>query len=325
MRRGKRKEVSSSAKKHASRHMQVPKQQGNTVYDLEDLLIEMLVGAAPGASNGTDIENLIYSATGSTAELGYDFGFSVGRSMALKLGRESGMASVLDRIGLKDSTYNPFADEVMITSRSRKHHPHANVGHSIHVYESGVIAGYLSTSTGIRINASENRCTCNGASECQFLASHLPKRRFIPSGAAATISGIASVLSERKFSKPSVEYYRILACVPLLDPSMSEQVEKIMFMAGQRMSKLSADPDPAYVVENVSNYFGATSFSVKASGRKSIIRLRYESYNSIRPFVGMPAAILSGFYSSRGYRLGAHFTRNSNGGYTNTIKATRKI
>ncbi len=305
-----------SAKPRVSEH------QGSSVHDIEDLLIGMLVGCRPSQSNGTSIENLIYSTTSSTAELGYDFGFSVGRSMAFKLGKESGISSVLDRIGLKDSLYNPFVDEVMITSM-HKHGQRGKPGPgAIHIYESGVIAGYLSASTGIRINASERRCVYSGSGECQFSASYGPRHNFYPIGISQVIAGIASELGSSKFARLDDGYYRMLACVPLLDSRLSEQVSKIMFMTGEKLARSGASMSVA--VENVANYFGASASSEKR-GRKSIIRLRFESYNSARAFVAMPAAIIAGLFNARGMSARVDFSTNSDSTYTAVIEATRKI
>lgn len=310
-----------AARRYASSYG-TAKPQGPAVYDLEDLLICMLVGGKSAESNGTDIENLIYSTTGSTAELGYDFGFSVGRSMAFKLGNESGISSVLDRIGLKDSLYNPFSDEVVITSGRRRGTQPTPSNRCIHIYESGVIAGYLSASTGVRINALEKRCTHNGSAECQFSAASRPKPSFDAMGVPAAVSGIAAALASRKFTRLDDEYNRILACVPLLDSRLSWQVTKMMFMAGESLGRTGIPAREA--IENVANYFGAR-VEAEARGRKSIIRLRFESYNSVRAFVAMPAAIIAGLYTARGMPARADFRTNSDSTYTAVIEATRKI
>ena len=78
----KKKYQSSSVKKRPRRTKKqaMSKTQQSTSYDLEDLLVEMLINSKEKALNGTDIENLIYGATGGLALMGYGFGFSVGRA-----------------------------------------------------------------------------------------------------------------------------------------------------------------------------------------------------------------------------------------------------
>ncbi len=293
--------------------------------DIEDLLIDMVIRQGAKASNGTDIENLIYSMTPSMSELGYGFGFSVGRAMTLKTGTEKGFTSVLDNIGLHDSLYYPSEKKVIITSKPHQEYRPPQIHHNIHIYESGVISGYLSTYTGTKICTEEKRCIYNGSSECQFISEPLSsKQTFRGCGIDDAAYSIAYALKEGCYKKQSEEYYRILAYLPLTDSAISEQILKVMVMAGEKLGSISPNAHISSVVSNIANYFGAKDAKVERRGIKSIIKLRYESYNSMQAFVAVPAALLSGFALSAGMKTHIDFITNKDKSYTSVIGIWRK-
>ena len=299
--------------------------QRASAYDLEDLLVEMVINSKEKALNGTDIENLIYGATGGLALMGYGFGFSVGRALTLKLGPKTPLNAILDRIGLHDSLYYPLREKVIITSRLGASKSLPNMGNGIHLYEAGVMSGYLSTSTGMHMNVHEKRCVYNGAEECMFEASpssHKPE--FVGNGINNTTLAIALALTRNKYHKLENEYYRVLAYLPLTDSRISEQIMKLMIMVGQRIGEIQEDAKPDSLASNLANYFGAKDASMEKKGIKTIIKLRYESYNSLQAFIAMPAAVMTGFAKSTGRSSDVRFTTNKDGTYTTAITLYKK-
>ena len=294
-------------------------------YDLEDLLVEMVINSKEKALNGTDIENLIYGATGGLALMGYGFGFSVGRALTLKLGPTTPLNAILDRIGLHDSLYYPLKEKVIITSGPNASKNLPSMGKGVHLYEAGVISGYLSTSTGVHVNAYEKRCVYNGAEKCMFEASPSSKKpEFAGNGINNTTRAIALALTRSRYHKLKNEYYRVLAYLPLMDSRISEQITKLMIMAGERIGEIQEDAKPDSLASNLANYFGAKDAGVEKKGIKTIIKLRYESYNSLQAFIAMPAAVMSGFAKSTGRSSDVHFTTNKDGTYTTVIALYKK-
>lgn len=292
------------------------KEQKPIPSDIEDLLVEMVFGSGSNAVNGTDLENLIYNTTPSLGSIAYGFGFSVGRAATLKLGMDAPLNSVLDRIGLHDSLYYPLRDKVIITSRPHQHN-RVNLGRNIHVYEAGVISGYLSTSTGMQVTAEEKRCIYNGSRECQFAAIPLsPKPTFSGMGIEQAAGAISATLGSIRFTKSEGGYYRPLAYLPLTDSKISKHILKMMVMTGERIGEAYGKGYLNQLVSNLANYFGVKDAKVERKGRKTIIKLRYESYNSIHTFVAIPAAMIVGFAKSTGRSPQASFTTNSDGTYT---------
>ena len=293
--------------------------------DFEDLLVEMAINGKEKSINGTDIENLIYNTTPGLGSLGYGFGFSVGRATTLKLGTDVPLTAVLDRIGLHDSLYYPLSDKVIITSRSTQPHRGLNMGRSMHLYESGIISGYLSTSTGMQVGVVEKRCVYNGAKECQFIATPLsPKPEFPNLGIDEVAYAISTTLKEGHYVKTNNGYYRTLAYLPLTDGRISEQILKLVMIAGERLGEIAGNEHLNMLVSNLANYFGVKQAQVDKKGRKTIIKLRYESYNSIQAFIAIPAAVLVGFAKSTGRSAQVHLITNRDGTYTSQIEIDNK-
>jgi hypothetical protein len=293
--------------------------------DTEDLLVDMIINSKEKSVNGTDVENLIYNTTSGLGALGYGFGFSVGRAMTLKLGADAPLTAILDRIGLHDSFYYPLRDKAIITSRPSQHHGGLQMGKNIHLYESGVISGYLSTSTGMRVSAEEKRCVYNGSRECQFVATPLsPKPEFSGIGIDEVAYAISTTLREGRYTRSNSEYYRTLAYLPLTDSRISEQILRVMMIAGERLGEESGKGSLRQTVSNLANYFGVKQAKIDRKGRKTIIKLRYESYNSIQAFVAIPTAIIVGFAKSTGRSALARFAANRDGTYTARIDIENK-
>ncbi len=323
----KKKVARTPVKKRAKRARKqgISKAQKAASYDLEDLLVEMVINGKEKALNGTDIENLIYGTTGGLGLMGYGFGFSVGRALTLKLGPKTPLNTVLDRIGLHDSLYYPLKDKVIITSKLGSSSGLPNMGKGIHLYEAGAISGYLSTSTGVHMNAYEKRCVYNGAGECMFEASPSnQKPEFTGNGIRGTTEAISIALTKNRYHKLKNEYYRVLAYLPLMDTRISEQIMKLMIMVGERVGEIQKGAKPDGLVSNLANYFGAKDASVEKKGIKTIIKLRYESYNSLQAFVAMPAAVITGFAKSAGRASDVRFTTNKDGTYATTITLYKK-
>lgn len=292
------------------------------IYDVESLLIDKILNSEITAENGTSIENLIYSATPGMKDIGYSFGFSVGRNIALKQGDSQNFIKVLDRIGLHKSLYHPFRDSLIITSRPTAHHT-KNIGVNIHVYEAGIIAGYLSMSTGIKMATTESKCIYNGSTMCQFVSVPSPaKKKEHQVEINAIINAISYAITDNNFRRLNNEYYRTIAYLPLLKQPVSEQVRKMLMISGARAAEHSSGKDTRRIISNIANYFGAkeADISLRKTG-KSIISLKYESYNSIYPYISIPAALIMGFVSkSLGKSAEITVSTNRDKTYTTVIE-----
>ncbi len=304
------------------RRTRSPSIQNNpAAYDIEGILVDKILGNRAIPENGTSIENLIYNATPKVAEIGYSYGFSIGRELCMKQKEDQKFTNILDRIGLVNALYYPLKDSLIITSRSATSMP-KKVGHSVHVYEAGVISGYLSMSTGLKMGTIEKRCVHNGSDVCQFISIPMSSRSVQSSTDLNNIvESIAHAITDNDFKKQKNEYYRIMAYLPLMKQPMNEQVRKLLVMSGERISEYSDKKDTKRIINNIVNYFGAkdAEISMRKTG-KSIIKLRFESYNSIYPYVSMPTAIIVGFVSNAFNKSAeVSISTNKNKTYTTTI------
>ncbi len=291
--------------------------------DIEDMLMDMSVENCSEQVNGSDIENLLYSTTSSTADLGYRFGFYIGKSIGLKSEGRRSFPEVLGMFGMHNPLYYPFKDQVIITSKPRGNFPH--LGRDIHVYGAGLIAGYLTHVAGMPVNTKERQCVYNGSDLCKFVSEPRTKKEEFPGiGVDAATGAIAGTLLNRGFENKGCECQRILAFIPLVGNKIERHVLKMLVMSGKKMGAAPSQPHISAVISSIANYFGAAEHSVEKKGRKMLIRLRYKSYNSTQGFVSIPAALIAGFAESTGRTARISFTTNRDKSYTVAIEADKR-
>ncbi len=288
--------------------------------ELERFLVDKMISGKSTPSNGTAVENLLYLSTPKVSSIGYSFGFVVGREMFNKLRGNSGLQKAMRFVGMQCTESSKRRDTI-VTSQPCGSSEHS-FG-SIHLYESGVIAGFLSARKGIRINAKETECSYGGAVSCRFVAapSKTASMRQDKVPLEEIMDGIARYLSSTEIRRQPGEYRRILALVPLLKNPMNKQIVRLLTMSGSRIARYSGKPDAKRIIGSIASYFGAhvAGASISESG-KSIIKLRYESYNSIYPYVSMPNALIAGFLSAvLDGSAEINLSANNHNSYTATI------
>ena len=174
------------------------------------------------------------------------------------------------------------------------------------------------------VNTSEKRCIYNGSESCQFVSkpmSGMQQPAWI--GVDAAADAIAHAIASGRFSKQEGGYMRTLAYLPLIEGNIGKHVLKIMIMAGKKLGGMSGYQNTASIVSSIANYFGAAGHHVEKSGRKTLIRLQYESYNSMQGFISLGAALITGFLESIGMSASVSFITNMDKSYTAIIEARR--
>ena len=96
-----------------------------------------------------------------------------------------------------------------------------------------------------------------------------------------------------------------------------------MIMAGKKLGSMSNQKQTAGTVSSIANYFGAAKHSVEKKGGKTLIRLQYQSYNSMQGFISLGAALITGFLESTGRAASVSFVTNRDKSYTVIIDARR--
>ncbi|MDE1768296.1 MAG: 4-vinyl reductase, partial [Candidatus Micrarchaeota archaeon] len=198
-----------------------------------------------------------------------------------------------------------------------------NIGKNIHLYEAGIIAGYLSSSTGVRISARESRCVYKNADSCQFIATPFTDQRLEPKISISSITNsISGEIIKNQFRHLDNEYYRILAYLPLLKQPIFEEVRKLLVLSGERIAQRTVKSDTQRIISSIANYFGVRQVSMAQARRgKRIIRLTFDSYNSVYPYTLIPTALISGLISSA-YKTTTEVNvlTNKDNTYTTTIE-----
>ena len=271
------------------------------MHDIEEILASSITeDNSTVAGNALLIPEILYNATPTLRSIAYKSGFSTGSIIYQKSGKNADtLLDVLEKAGLGKVLYYPFEDRVIITTQPRKAQ---NLGKMIHTYESGMIAGYLSSALGTPVNVEETHCVYNGNSFCQFVARPL-SGSMEPRAAAkedtdAVIPEIASSIynSEDGNTKGSEAYY-VLSMLPLASGAAKE-VSKIFYIAGREIAEMAVSSGVPIesILQRIASSIGV-SMQVVRKYRKmpSLINVRYSPVSSMEPMVSISSSLLAGF------------------------------
>ncbi len=266
--------------------------------DFEDIVAEDMARGGKGQKlpkSALAVIEAIYSASPGLEKIAYKHGFSLGKSIFAKSnGAINALFSVLENGGLENILHYPFNDSVVITASSRRQ---AMIGRKVHIYESGLIAGYLTSATGTHIYVEEAECEYNGDSRCKFVSSpsvgalemHVGNR---------DLDGIVSDVSEMANvgGRVSAGYYAA-AILPVANRTSSETLANLFYIAGSRLAVGNADVG----LGKIAGIAGASSIEIAKEYRHvpKLVRLKYAPASSIGPFVDAAANAVAGFIEHR--------------------------
>lgn len=286
--------------------------------DVEELFVESLASHSAPDYYHSVIENLIYSTNPALSRIGYGYGFSIGKTLALKSNGKEALLNSLKKLGMGDVLYHPHFDSTAITAHSNQRP--VDAGRNVHVIESGIISGYLSAETSLSISTKEVHCIYNGSDHCQFLSSATePSWADHSTNPNATAQQIAEVASEGLSMHSSGSHpYQIMVATPLISEPLATEVSKLLYLSGKMMSGMVSDDKTAATINELCSYFGIRLLQFSES--KKVIKLRYNHYNSSDGFVRISSSMVSGFVAGRygsGIEIGKRLQNNT---YTVEIK-----
>lgn len=269
------------------------------VHDFEDLLIKSLAVDNSGSARDISMQDLLLDLTKSGRKLAYNYGFTVGTGIYSENGKLESLFSVLEKFGLGRVLYQPAQDSLIITAREGRLSP-PPVGGVVHVYEAGIMAGYLTASVGRRVMVKETHCKYNGSTFCQFVAE--PNDGEIdygkPLAANIVIDAIARTirdLPENRQGKADHNYY-LLPTLPLMKSPLVDEASKLLYVIGIRIAELGGRETPARTIEKIASYFDIGNAQLLRSGsNRRIIRLKYKHYNSIDQLVKLSTSMVIGY------------------------------
>ncbi|MGC8651743.1 MAG: hypothetical protein ACP5UH_00620 [Candidatus Micrarchaeia archaeon] len=164
---------------------------GNTARShTEAMLRNVLYGSGSRVnSNSSLLLHSLTTLTGSMRTVTYKRGFSIGKELYRMLNEKKHYAtyeesipdlvSFLERAGLGRIAYAAFEDGLALSVYNGEHR---HVGTNIHVFEAGIMSGFVSSGRRDYSVVEEKACASNSADHCEFVFSASERRAEPQSG-----------------------------------------------------------------------------------------------------------------------------------------------
>jgi len=247
------------------------------------------------------LPDLIYTLASETKKYAYKSGTALGMLAAVHFKGINSLEKILEAAGFGKVVYYPFESEVIITS-ARSHSSFA-FETNVHYFEAGLIAGFLSKSTGTKIECKESHCRFNNSSFCQFVASPTIDP-YLDISSSEDIDKSAQSLLEAvnhfhvSGSKPDEAYYYLLVS-PLLREPLLTASSKVLYNIGQSLANISK---PEMELEKLFKFLQIRGSQARNNKPNKLI-LHYSISNSHSGYVLLTSSLLQGYlegaYNSR--------------------------
>ncbi|MGI0141903.1 MAG: V4R domain-containing protein [Candidatus Micrarchaeales archaeon] len=274
------------------------------------------------AASSHILPELLYNITPSTKSLGYNRGFQIGLRLCVnhnKANNITPLINALENAGFRHILYHPHKNNVIIEAH---HHPEHEIGapKDMHVFEAGLIAGYLTQSTGMEMNGVENQCVHRGGNMCQFLIELNPDIRRIESfeGMDQISEVMRSTLLKKRMEREISENYFALQMLPFTEGPLHIEVSKLLYVLGERVGlnfKINEQ-----TMEKLSTLFCLKEIKIiKEKKRVRGIRIDYKHNLSTAAYTDLVSAFLTGMIFSI-YNRTPKPSRRLNGSGTYTVE-----
>lgn len=267
---------------------------------LEDVMISRF--ALPNNKEGSGIlAELLYNLTPSTRGLGYGSGFHVGVRLSELHNLTNSihpLINALNNAGFSNVLYYPHKQTAVIEAL---HHQDCNMplNSTLHIFEAGVIAGYLSHSTGTHMSVQEVSCAHGPHQKCQFAIEQQTEINY-PDAFEGTTQIESSIKESALAKRPGVisSSYFSLLLTPLTKNPLRQELSKLLFIVGQRFG---TDP---MLIENLSHIFLAHRVVVQKRGKvlKSI-QIEFFKESSSKAYLDLVLPFFSGILFSEQRKL----------------------
>jgi predicted hydrocarbon binding protein len=191
--------------------------------------------------------SVLSSLTPNSRRHFYNSGLSVGRLLYRLEDRQKrykwyeesikDLVSFLERAGFLGITYHIFPDKIDIRFNNRNK---THIGSNVHLFESGLISGFITAASQQHVAFNEVACSNNGSDSCHFVSS----KTFSPMESNGSnmlervIAGVGQNLKENSKGDSFSDEYACLASSMLLDDEYSVQMAKIMMHIGFEISNV---------------------------------------------------------------------------------------
>ena len=284
----------------------------------EELLISRLSqNPAKVSVRGLEVQDLLYNSGEELRSLAFKAGFNLGiEAYKGSNGSMSSLEHVLEHAGFGKVVYYPFESRSVFYS-SRVKARGINLGANIHVFETGIISGYLTAHSKQRVAAEETMCVFNGSKYCRFVA-YAGER----AGVASTLQfpnilvALQSAILGSGTPSRGSGYY-LFAVKPLLEEPVFSEASRFLYLAGKMLSVSKLLPNLEQTVKRTSNFLRIEKSSIKADGKGNVaIRLTFSPETSTSRFVDLSVALISGIVKGMsGRNVSAERSLDSRGVY----------
>ncbi len=286
-----------SRKKNGSMTAAKTRHAFGKIADFEDIVAQGMIGnrkqELPKSALAT--VEAIYSSSPGLERIAYKHGFSLGKNIYSKSdGTLSTLLAALGNGGLENMLYYPFDDSFVITASGT----HAKgINRKMHIYESGLIAGYLTSATGTQISVAETECEYNGDGRCRFVSSSGFGLDETHSEALSLNQIISDVSEIAKIGGNVSASYFASAILPMADHPSAAPLSDFFYIAGSRL----AGEMEGLELGDIAKIAGASSIRIAKEYRHvpRLVRIRYAPESSIGPYVDAAASAVAGYLKQR--------------------------
>ena len=254
--------------------------------------------------------SVLSNLTKNMQDLYYKFGVSVGRALyrihetkKRYVWYEDSVAdlvSFFEEAGYRSITYNIFPDQVRTNLHDRSH---VFLGSNLHVFEAGIMSGFLTAAKGQLVFMDEVSCTHNNKDYCQFLSFNLPQTSNRQTTGKETINKLIEYISNSAKTEHRMEMaseYHMLSALMILDREYLNHIEKIMTYLGAEFGKkLKISKNRKIDINKLEGIIKILNLGrPKVSSIKPLnIRIYFDKVNAKREFVDLSIAFLNGVIS----------------------------
>ncbi|MGC8710381.1 MAG: hypothetical protein ACP5RF_02115 [Candidatus Micrarchaeia archaeon] len=286
-----------AARKAGGADKRLKKQNVLLHHSLEELLEDRVFERKVNILNAPLMHDILYSATPTLRDLAYKSGFSFGRELYAKSdGTVNKLLETLEFAGLNNVLYYPFEDKIMITAIPGDKQ---SIGKGMHVYESGIIAGYLSATSKKMINVVETESGMPNGSRCQFIAK--PEGAFRIGNYYTSydlkniVDNLANSIYNSNGAKVSEEFL-MLSMLPLTKDPIAKEISKLFYLAGLKIRENYGSSKEVF--EKMAAQLGLKVDSRSKGSAEPALKLHFDELNSVRGFVDISSALFAGAVSS---------------------------
>ena len=245
------------------------------------------------------IQDLVYSTAPELQSLAFKAGFNLGAEVYRESdGSILSLEHVLENAGLGKIVYYPFESHSVLTSRSVKSNG-IDLGTNVHVFEAGIISGYLSAHMKKNIVVKEQTCVFNGASACEFMATAgtVENIEHKPLEFTNVLRTLLKVIPEEKTPEMNNAYYA-LAIKPLTSEPVLSEATKFLYLTGKMLAQNL--PDFKRSVVGAANLLGIQKTEVTNDKKKGVfVDLDFAHGTSANSFVDFSVAMLAGIMKGK--------------------------